>query len=388
MMMKKKKFKFKVDFELEELSSVPFVNGVLFCKMRLLDGGSFTAESPRVVGIAYLDFKIIHMGKIIKARDSIKNKTQGPKDRTLVEKDLIKESETKTLEKNVASRKLRKTLERTVELKGGKTYAKLGFADLNLAEFAGSGNTTRRCLLEGYDTKNTRQDNSILKVLISMQLMSGDPCFKTPPSTSMSIPIAGESESLEEDRKGGETLKIHLGIADLSAKSASVPEELGACGHSRTSSYASQHSKVSGYSSCHSRSSSFSEFCHRRNTSVGSTSTGTESILEPCDEMEQKVVEPNLDTADKEDTASETLNRCPVKQDSVESQLKRVDDTRVDADDIVEKILQSQDFSLDSSAEEEGLRLFVGPGGSTAFGSHHLPNRAVSGAYEQVVIKR
>uniref|UniRef100_A0A8I4A5Z8 MRG domain-containing protein n=1 Tax=Callithrix jacchus TaxID=9483 RepID=A0A8I4A5Z8_CALJA len=41
MMMKK----FKVDFELEELSSVPFVNGVLFCKMRLLDGDSFTAES-------------------------------------------------------------------------------------------------------------------------------------------------------------------------------------------------------------------------------------------------------------------------------------------------------------------------------------------------------
>lgn len=40
----------------------------------------------------------------------------------------------------------------------------LGFADLNLSEFAGSGVTVRRCLLEGYDTKNTRQDNSILKV--------------------------------------------------------------------------------------------------------------------------------------------------------------------------------------------------------------------------------
>ncbi|EPQ03873.1 Protein FAM102B [Myotis brandtii] len=310
------------------------------------------------------------------------------------------------------------------ELKGGKAYAKLGFADLNLAEFAGSGNTTRRCLLEGYNTKNTRQDNSILKVFISMQLMSGDPCFKTelgsqeitgeqeyetqsrgfgergqdvykalqsegePPSTSMSIPIAGESESLEEDRKGGETLKVHLGIADLSAKSASVPDVLGACGHSRTSSHASQQSKVSGYSSCHSRSSSLSELCHRRNTSVGSTSTGVESILEPCDEIEQKVAEPNLDAADREDSASETLSRCPVKQDSVEFQLKRVDDTRVDADDIVEKILQSQDFSLDSSAEEEGLRLFVGPGGRTTFGSHHPPSRVVSGAYEQVVIKR
>lgn len=68
---------------------------------------------------------------------------------------------------------------------------------------------------------------------------------------------------------------------------------------------------LTGYSSCHSRSSSFSEFCHRRNTSVGSTSTGTESILEPCDEIEQKVAEPILDTADKEDTASETPNRYP-----------------------------------------------------------------------------
>lgn len=46
-----------------------------------------------------------------------------------------------------------------------------------------------------------------------------------------------------------------------------------------------------------------------------------------------------------------------MKQDSVESQLKRVDDTRVDADDIVEKILQSQDFSLDSSAEGKWLTI-------------------------------
>ncbi|NXV73996.1 F102B protein, partial [Atlantisia rogersi] len=128
-----------------------------------------------------------------------------------------------------------------------------------------------------------------------------------------------------------------------------------------------------GYSTCHSRSSSLSELCHRRNPSVGSTSTGIGSILEPREETEPKVAEARMDTAD-EDAASERLCRHPVKQDSVESQLKRVDATRVDADDIVEKILQSQDFSLDSSAEEEGLRLFVGPGGSTSFGSHHLPN--------------
>ena len=44
-MIKKKRFKFEVDFEVEELSSVPLVSGALFVKVRLLDGGSFTQHS-------------------------------------------------------------------------------------------------------------------------------------------------------------------------------------------------------------------------------------------------------------------------------------------------------------------------------------------------------
>lgn len=69
-------------------------------------------------------------------------------------------------------------------------------------------------------------------------------------------------------------------------------------------------SPLAGYSTCHSRSSSFSEFCHRRNTSVGSTSTGIESILEPCDETEQITADPDPDpAADKEEEASEKLTR-------------------------------------------------------------------------------
>ncbi|EMP40097.1 hypothetical protein UY3_02674 [Chelonia mydas] len=293
MMVKKKKFKFRVELELDELSSVPFVNGILFCKVRLLDGGSFSGESSREV----VQANSVHWKK-----------------KFLFMCKMSASATTGILDPCTCRVSVRK------ELKGGKAFAKLGFADLNLAEFAGSGNTTRRCLLEGYDTKNTRQDNSILKVIHGfMQLMSGDPCFKTPPSTGMSIAVAGESESLHEDRKGGENLKVvHLG--------------------------------VSGYSTCHSRSSSFSDLCHRRNTSVGSTSTGIGSILEPCEETEPKVTDDNFDTPVKQ-ISSEKLGRHPVKQDSVESQLKRVDATRVDADDIVEKILQSQDFSLDSSAE-------------------------------------
>ena len=37
--------------------------------------------------------------------------------------------------------------------------------DVNLAEFAGSAVTTKRYILEGYDDKTVRQDNSILEVM-------------------------------------------------------------------------------------------------------------------------------------------------------------------------------------------------------------------------------
>ncbi|XP_061383124.1 uncharacterized protein LOC116776377 isoform X3 [Danaus plexippus] len=65
------------------------------------------------------------------------------------------------------------------ECKGGRSYQKLGFCDVNLAELAGAGETVRRCLLEGYDP-NRRQDNSVLRIRIKMNMISGDPLFKVP----------------------------------------------------------------------------------------------------------------------------------------------------------------------------------------------------------------
>ncbi|XP_073688607.1 EEIG family member 2-like [Garra rufa] len=366
-MMKKKRFKFKVDVEVEELSSVPYVNGVLFCKVRLTDGG-FSDESSRepvLVNCVKWKKKFAFLCK------------------------MSANAGTGVLDPCVFRVSVRK------ELKGGKTFAKLGFADLNLAEFAGSGSTTRRCLLEGYNTKNTRQDNSILKVIISMQLMSGDPCFKTPPSTATTIGFPGEMETcLHEDRRGETQNTNHISTENsgkIGIGHGSVPDELGKCGHSRTASYASQQSKFSGYSTGHSRSSSLTELCHRRNLSAGSASTGIGSLPEPSEDRESRTqactpLPQHLATPSH---SGITANRHPVKQDSMECQLKRVDATRVDADDIIETILQGQDFSrsiLDSSNEEEGLRLFVGPGGSTALGSQHT--RVGAGAFEQVVIKR
>ncbi|TDH05537.1 hypothetical protein EPR50_G00123240 [Perca flavescens] len=357
-LIKKKRFKFKVHFDLDELSSVPFVNGVLFCKVRLLDGG-FAEESSR----ESVQANCVHWRK----KFSFVCKMSANAGTGVLDPCLCR----------VSVRK---------ELKGGKTFAKL--CDLNLSEFAGSGSTTRRCLLEGYDTKNTRQDNSILKVVITTQLMSGDPCFKTPPSTAMTLGISqAEAECLLEDRKGGDKHIFH----SLTVKSVSVPDELGAYGHSRTPSHASQHSKISGYSSNH---SSLTDLCHRRSVSAGSASIGIGSIPEPSDQRGESRTTPPFSATcqhapEHSSTPAKVPSRHPVKQDSVENQLKRVDATRVDADDIIEKILQSQDFShgfLDSSAEEEGLSLFVGPGGSTALGSQHM--RVAAGAFEQVVIKR
>lgn len=63
------------------------------------------------------------------------------------------------------------------EVKGGRSYQKLGFTDLNLAEFAGAGRTSKKTILEGYDARH-RQDNSMLLVTIKMHMLSGDILFK------------------------------------------------------------------------------------------------------------------------------------------------------------------------------------------------------------------
>ncbi|XP_054630755.1 early estrogen-induced gene 1 protein isoform X2 [Dunckerocampus dactyliophorus] len=291
------------------------------------------------------------------------------------------------------------------EQKGGKAYTKLGFTDLNMAEFAGSGSTVRCCLLEGYDTKNTRQDNSILKVIIGMTLLSGDPCFKTPPSTAKSISIPGREHTLQLDCKGegtarhgpaggislGRTAKprpsiVSSGLLDDPEGNQCGPGETFQSGHSRNSSYASQHSKISGYSTEHSCSSSLSDLTHRRNTSTGSsTSGGPGGFAADTD-------------GDKEAGRSERPPRPPRpvlpsnrpprrKQDSVESQPSWVNDTRMDADDIVEKIVQSQNFADVNNTEDSNLRLFVNKDGTTALSGIRLGNRVSAGGYEPVVIE-
>ncbi|XP_055645094.1 uncharacterized protein LOC129780633 isoform X2 [Toxorhynchites rutilus septentrionalis] len=161
-MMKKKKYKFTVELHLEELVEVPFVNAVLFAKIRLLDGGSFQEHSNR---------------------EEVKNHTVKWGQKFEFPCKMTSNASTGVLDPCTVRVSVRK------EIKGGRSYQKLGFIDLNLAEFAGSGLTSRKCLLEGYDTRH-RQDNSMLNVSIRMHMIQGDILFKVPsPSPkSKSIP--------------------------------------------------------------------------------------------------------------------------------------------------------------------------------------------------------
>ncbi|KAL6448077.1 hypothetical protein ACFW04_000248 [Cataglyphis niger] len=209
------------------------------------------------------------------------------------------------------------------ELKGGRSFQKLGFTDLNLAEFAGAGLCRRRCLLEGYDARH-RQDNSMLRVAIKMNMLSGDILFKVPsPSlkqTQLAVPgvqgvpgVTGDEVTVSERCTTREdyvsTGSLAGSIASASSGFGSLPKKRPALfasellsgtetydpmtiseivpsaipvetlvethtesGHSRNSSNTSQLSKGSGYGSLnshsqHSRQSSSGDSGHIRSPS-------------------------------------------------------------------------------------------------------------------------
>ncbi|XP_046669804.1 protein FAM102B isoform X5 [Homalodisca vitripennis] len=197
-MMKKKKYKFSVDVCIDELTAVPFVSAVLFAKVRLLDGGSFSETSSRE---EVQDHKVKWGAKFCFQCKMSANASTGVLDPCIL---------------RVSVRK---------EVKGGRSFQKLGFCDLNLAEFAGSGQTMRRCLLEGYDTRH-RQDNSMLMVNISMNMLSGDVLFKVPsPSLKhkqMTVSVAPEepTDRHREDYSSGSIASGSSGCGSLKKRPA------------------------------------------------------------------------------------------------------------------------------------------------------------------------
>lgn len=319
-MSKKKKYKFKVHLELEQLDSVPFVTGILFCKVRLHDGGSYVAFSPR---------------------EDIRNNCVRWNANFEFPCKMTANAITGILDTCACRISVRK------EVRGGRSHQKLGFVDLNLAQFAGAGQQKRRFLLEGYDAKH-RQDNSTIKIMVELSLIAGDPVFKVPTSFSVSPP--GESsvsgltspegvEKPTDNHSEGSMTSISSGFSSLNrrgrldsqAPDADSPmiEKKKHLGHSRSASYASQQSDYSSLT--HSRQSSWSNDIsgHRRTPSLGST-------LERRRKLE-------------------------------ESGKESVGATRVDAEALVQELIESTDLCVTELEQDSGLQMIVQKDGTMAF---------------------
>ncbi|RWS30420.1 translation initiation factor eIF2A-like protein, partial [Leptotrombidium deliense] len=182
-MVKKKRYQFSVDLCVEKLDSVALTNGVLFSKIRLLD--------ERFVNLT-------------SRREEIRQHCVKWDEKFRFNCKMSANSSNGVLDSKLLRISIRK------EAKGGRSFQKLGFADIDLAEFAGSGLIKRRFILEGYDTKH-RQDNSTVNLSVEMTLLSGDPLFKRPSqsrsSSSFYTTLGPESGNTNENTSSGNDLE-------------------------------------------------------------------------------------------------------------------------------------------------------------------------------------
>ena len=269
-MIKKKRYKFQVNLCLEELSEVTyryssliifqlysgegknpffFLNlcskAILFAKVRQLEGGNFSDVSKRM--------EVQNHRVQYNARFSFLCKMNASSSSGVLD-----------------SSKCRISIR--MEEKGGRHFRKLGFTDINLAEYAGAGPSTQRYILQPYDL-NHRLDNSILQVTLNITLKEGDTIFQRPLTRMQPILLPGEEEKL---RQRNNSLPNPTGINSLSVPTADlvVGSDIGASAagatnaedpsHTRNSSTTSQAS--AGYSSQNSQPG------HSRQSSSGGES--------------------------------------------------------------------------------------------------------------------
>ncbi|XP_002126156.2 early estrogen-induced gene 1 protein-like [Ciona intestinalis] len=345
--MTKKRFKFQISLLVDELNLVPFVTEVLYCKVRLRNGGTYVNTTER---------------------EKVKDHCVSWRSKFQFSCKMSADPNTGVLDPCVVRVSVRK------EVRGGRSAAKVGFVDLNLAEYAGSGQTSRHCLLEGYDDKN-RLDNSILKIVLGMHLTSGDPCFKIPvvrDVPSFHIPDAEDETDvprLDSDSSGFGSLPRKT---PKRKKTPDIAEGFEP-GHTRNASSTSQQSKRSDYSSLHSRTPS----------NISQASNSPESVTEH-DSAGLKSPHRVPSTPGRMGPPP----RPPPPHAKPDLPPSRMGETRVDADDVVNKLMESHDFTHNSSTGDgDNLQLYVASDGTTALGGQTLHNRVGSGVFHPVVFE-
>lgn len=413
-MMKKKKYKFQVSVLLEELTAVPFVSAVLFAKVRLLDGGNFSETSSRV---EVQEHKVRWNSKFEFVCKMSASASTGVLDPCL----------------------LRVSIRR--EQKGGRTFQKLGFIDLNLAEYAGSGVTERTCLLEGYDNNpRHRPDNSMIKVHIGMNMLSGDILFKVPSPSLKQKQLVPQEDGTDRERHREDFSSGSLAgsIASGSSGFGSLPKKRPALlnseliqgvslepvegtlveqgpmlgdaedgyenepGHSRNSSNTSQMSKASGYSSLnsqsqHSRQSSSGDSGHIRQRVRTCPNLWCTILMKSASfEILQNSRNPSggsglseTGSLDRAKAAMERRKKAAEESGGGGTTVGgRVEVTRVNPDSLIDELLRSTNLEHhDDSAETSGLQLFIAKDGTTALGSHEVKSQMSAGVFKQVVME-
>jgi len=298
--IKKKRYKFQVDLTLNELTEVSFSKATLFAKVRQLDGGNFSDYSERRE-VAN------HVGKY-EQKFSFPCKMNA-------------NSNTGVLDSCKCRVSIRK------EEKGGRNFRKIGFVDINLAEYAGAGPSTQRYILQAYDQSH-RLDNSMLQLTLNITLREGDTIFQRPLTRQQPILLPGEDTAARPDTTttpftAAHNLKDNLTLSDVSdtghTRSSSTNSQTGSAG------YCSQSSQQA-----HSRQSS-NESGHARNLSAGSADTGIYGSMEK------------------------------------EKRRKKLDSGRVDAEEVIDEIMENIHIEPNHEGCSTGLQLYFGSDGSVRF---------------------
>lgn len=285
--LKRKKVKFSVDLQVCNLSDVPLVNAVLFAKIRLLEGGTFDDCTERVE-VSRNSCSWSHRSNFCCRITS--DPTSGILERCLCRISIRKEQ------------------------KGGKSFLKLGFVDVNLSEFAGSGveGMTRSYLLDGYGL-HQRQDNSKVQIKITMTHQSADPFFR--------VPFVGGADTIEDS-----SLNPYLKASDVDEN-----EDEAAVGP-------------------------FVKMRSHANVDLTECSSvaGSCSVADECASM----------SSDNRRNAPTSLRRL-----SQDRNAPRIQSTRIDAGGVIDRMLAETRWPArgeSSASAEEGLALYVDQDGSAS----------------------
>lgn len=343
--MSKKRFKFQVSLFIDELTAVSSVTGVLYCKVRLQNGGTYSDSTGRQT---VKDHCVVFQSKF----DFTCKMSAAPN--------------TGILDSCVIRLSVRK------EVRGGLSASKVGYVDLNLAEFAGSGQTSRHCLLEAYNEKH-RLDNSILKIVVGMQLLSGDPCYKVPTVHDVILQLPSDPTLSEVE---------HGRLDSTSSGFGSLPRPTPK--YRRTPAHAAELSDTVSLELRHTRNSSQVSL----RSDYGSQHSRTPSNISQVSDGNIESITEQDGGHKKHTTPGRTLPPRPPppnRGSNVTISQSRVDNTRVDNEDIVSKLIEGQDFTQNkSTGDGHNLQLYISSDGQTTLGGQHLHSH---GVYQAVVFE-